>query len=71
MLLALDEVDASLDEVGVKVLDLLLRELDVFEPFDDLVVAEEPLLMTVGDELLKLFYLGQRVIDGEQLGDLR
>ena len=56
---------------GLSFLDLLLRELDVFEPFDDLVVAEETLLVTVGDELLELFYLGQRDIDGEQLGDLR
>ena len=70
VLLALDEVDAALDQVCVEVLDLLLRELDVLEPLDDLVVAEESLLVTVGDELLELFDLGKRDIDGEQRGDL-
>ena len=58
-------------EVGVEVLDLLLRQLDVVEGVDDLVVGEEPLVGSVGDELLELFDLGERDLDREQVGDLR
>ena len=50
VLLALDQLDRVVDQVGVEVLDLLLRELDVFEPGDDLVVREEPLLEPLLDE---------------------
>ena len=71
VLLAFDELDVVIDEVGVEVLDLLLRQLDVVEPVDDLVVGEEPLLGSVRDELLELFDLGERDLDGEQVGDLR
>jgi len=68
---AFDELDVVVDEVGVEVLDLLLGQLDVVETVDDLVVREEPLLRSVGDELLELFDFGKRDLDGEQVGDLR
>ena len=72
VLLTLDELDVVLDQVGVEVFDLLLRELDLFETGDDLVVGEEAFLLTVGDELLELFDFREwRDFDGEQLGDLR
>ena len=53
------------DEVRVEVLDLLLRELDVVEPGDDLVVGEEPLLEPLLDEALQLLDLGEGDIDGQ------
>ena len=56
---------------GLSFLDLFLRELDVFERVDDLVVGEKALLLSFGDELLKLFDLGKRDINGEHVGDLR
>ena len=71
MLLALHQLDAVLDQVRVEVLDLFLRELDVFEPVDDLVIGEKALLLSFGDELLELFDLGKRDINGEHVGDLR
>ena len=72
VLLTLDELDVVLDQMGVEVFDLLLRELDLFETADDLVIGEEALLLTVGDELLELFDLREwRDFDGEQVGDLR
>ena len=71
MLLALDELDPVVDQVGVEVLDLLLRELDVLERVDDLVIGEKALLLSFGDELLELFDLGKRDINGEHVGDLR
>ena len=71
VLLAFDELDVVVDEVGVEVLDLLLRQLDVVEAVDDLVVGEEPLLGSIGDEFLELFDLWERDLDGEQVGDLR
>ena len=52
VLLALDEVDAVLDQIRIEVLDLLLGQLDVFEPVDDLVVGEEAFLFPFGDELV-------------------
>jgi hypothetical protein len=65
VLLALHQLDAVVDQVRVEVLDLLLGELDVLEPLDDLVVGEEALFDSVGDELLEFFDVGQRDIDGE------
>src|SRR6266446_242228 len=67
----LDELDVVVDEVRVEVLDLLLRQLDVVETINDLVVREEPLVSSIGDELLELFGFGERDLDGEQVGDLR
>ena len=63
--LALDELDAVVDQVRVEVLDLLLRELDVVEPRGNLVVVEDPFFQTFLDELLKLFNLRERDLDGE------
>ena len=64
--LAFQQLDPVIDEVRVEVLDLLLRELDVFEPVCDLVVVENALLETFLDELLKLLDLRKGDFDGEQ-----
>src|SRR4029450_13244512 len=63
--LALDELDAVIDQVGVEVLDLLLAELDLVEPGGDLVVVENALLEAFLHQLLELFDLGERDFDGE------
>src|SRR5204863_802605 len=63
--LALDELDAVIDQIGVEVFDLVLAELDVVETGGDLVVVEDSLLEPFLDELLELFYLGERDLDGE------
>ena len=57
------ELDRVVDEVRVEVLDLLLRELDVVEPGDDLVVREEALLEPLLDQALELLDLGEGDID--------
>src|SRR5687768_12671621 len=54
-----------IDQVRVEVLDLLLRQIDLLETRDDLVVREEPLLLSVLDELLELLDLRKCDIDGE------
>ena len=59
VLLALDELDAVVDQVGVEVLDLLLREVDLLEALDDLVVGEDPFVETLLDELVELLDLRQ------------
>ena len=53
------------DQVRVEVLDLLLRQLDLVEPGDDLVVGEEPLLEPLLDQALKLLDLGEGDIHGQ------
>src|SRR6266567_9581455 len=53
--LALDELDAVIDQIGVEVFDLLLAELDFLEPGSDLVVVEDSLLETLLDQPLELF----------------
>src|SRR4029450_1186496 len=65
--LALHQLDGVVDQVRVEVLDLLLRELDLLEARHDLVVGEEPLLQTVLYQLVKLFDVGKRDVDGEHL----
>ena len=57
VLLALDQLDRVVDEIRVEVLDLLLRQLDLVEPGDDLVVSEEPFFLPLLDELVELLYL--------------
>src|SRR5204862_7135872 len=52
-------------QIGVEVFDLVLAELDVVETGGDLVVVEDSLLEPFLDELLELFYLGERDLDGE------
>jgi hypothetical protein len=64
--LALDELDSVVDQVRVEVLDLLLAELDVVQAQRDLVVVQDTLLQTLLHELLKLFDLRERDLDGEQ-----
>ncbi len=72
VLLAFDELDAVLDQVRVEVFDLLLCELDILEPVDDLVIGEESLLLSVRDELLQLLDVRRwRDVDGEHVCDLR
>ncbi len=67
MLLAFDELDAVLDQVGVEVLDLLFCQFDIVETRDDLVVCEEALLLTFCDELVELFDFRERDVDGEHV----
>jgi hypothetical protein len=49
------------DQVGVEVFDLLLRQLDVVEPCRDLVVCENALLETFLDELLESSTSGREI----------
>ena len=65
VLLALHQLDAVVDQVRVEVLDLLLRELDVLEPADDLVVREEAAFDPCLNELLEFLDLRESNIDGE------
>jgi hypothetical protein len=65
VVLAFDELDGMVDQVGVEVVDLLLRELHFLERRRDLVVREEPLVLAVLDELLELFDLRKSDVDGE------
>ena len=67
MLDALDQLDRVVDQVRVEVLDLLLRELDLVEPGDDLVVGQEALLETLLDEALELLDLRKGDIDGQHV----
>ena len=67
MLLALDELDAVVDQVRREVLELLLRELDLLDARDDLVVGEEALLLARLDELVQLLDLGKRDVDREHM----
>ena len=68
MLLALHQLDAVVDQVRVEVFDLLLRQLDLVEALDDLVVREESLLHAVLNELLELFDVREGDVDGEHSG---
>ena len=67
VLFAFDELDAVVDQVRREVFDLLLRELDFLDPFDDLVIGEEPLLLSRRDELLQLLDVGKSNVDSEHL----
>jgi hypothetical protein len=49
------------DQIGVEVFDLLLRELDVFEPAGDLVVVRNALLETFLNELLQFLDSGREI----------
>jgi predicted ATPase/class 3 adenylate cyclase len=68
VLLAFDELDRVVDQVGVEVFDLLLGQLDFLERRDDFVVREEPLLLSLLDEPVELFDVGKRDVDREQCG---
>ena len=65
--LALDDVDAVLDQVRVEVLDLLLRQLHVLARGGDLVVGQEAFLPPFRDELVELFDVRKRDVDGEHV----
>src|SRR5690349_15669668 len=67
VVLALHQLDGVVDQVRVEVLDLLLGELDLFEPGDDLVIGEEALLEPVLDQLVELFDVREGNVDGEHL----
>src|SRR5918992_2001169 len=56
-----------IDQVGVEVLDLLLGQLDFLERRHDLVVGEEPLLLSLLNKSVKLFDVGERDVDREQM----
>src|SRR4051794_32324557 len=64
--LALDELDAVVDQVRVEVLDLLLAQLDFLEPRRDLVVVEDAFFEAFLDELLEFLDFGERDLDGQQ-----
>jgi hypothetical protein len=64
--LALQQLDPVVDQVGVEVFDLLLRQLDVVEPDRDLVICENALLETFLNEFLELFDFRKGDFDGEQ-----
>ena len=65
VLRAFVQLDRMVDEVRVEVLDLLLRQLDVVEAGDDLVVGEEPLLEPLLDQAVQLLDLGEGDIHGQ------
>jgi len=67
VLLAFDELDAVIDQVGGEVLYLLLRELDFLDPFDDLVVGQKALLLSRRYELLEFLDVGKSNVDSEHL----
>ena len=54
-----------LDEVGVEVLDLLLRQLHFIENLRDLVEYEIPALDTELDEPVELLDVGELDVDGQ------
>ncbi len=65
MLDAFVELDRVVDQVRVEIFDLLLRELDVVEARDDLVIGEEPFLDPLLDQALELLDFGKGDIDGQ------
>ena len=67
MLLTFDQLDAVIDQVGGEVLDLLLAELDLLDALDDLVIGEEALLLSRGDELVEFLDVGKSNVDSEHL----
>ena len=52
--LPLVELDRMVDQVRGEVLELLLREIDILERLDDLVVGQESLLLPLLHELVEL-----------------
>src|SRR2546430_6947440 len=67
VLLALDQLDRTVDQVGVEVVDLLPRQLDVLERGGDLVIGQTPLLHAFRDESLQFPGVGTTV-SGPKLG---
>ncbi len=55
------------DQVGGEVLDLLLRQLDLVDAFDDLVVGQEAFLLPRRDKLLQFLDVGKSNVDSEHL----
>ena len=58
VLLALDELDAVIDQIRREVLELFLGELHLLHTCDDLVVGEEALFLPRLYKLVELFYFG-------------
>jgi hypothetical protein len=67
VILALDQLDALVDQIRREVLDLLLRELDFLDSLDDLVIGEDALLLSRLDQLVEFFDIGQSNVDSEYL----
>ena len=67
VLLAFDQLDAMVDQVGGEIFDLLLRKLDFLDSLDDLVIGEEPLLLSRRNELVKLLDVGKNNVGCEHL----
>ena len=67
VLLAFDELDTVVDQVRREVLELLFRQLYLFDPGNDLVVGEEAFLLPGLDELVQLFDVGKGDVDREQV----
>ena len=67
VLLALDELDAVVDQIGGEILDLLFCQLDFLDALDDVVIGEEPFLLSRRNELLQFFDVGESNIDGEHV----
>src|SRR6266567_6321113 len=65
VLLAFDELDAVIDQIGGEVLDLLFRELDFLDSLDDLVVGQEAFLLSRRDQLVEFLDVGQSNVDSE------
>ncbi len=59
--LAFDQLDRTVEQVGVEVVALLLRQLDVLERRGDLVIAQKPLLHACRDEPLQFPGVGTTV----------
>src|SRR5471030_1320248 len=64
-MLTLEQLDTMVDQVGREVFKLFLRELDLFEAGDDLVIGKEALLLPRLDKLGEFFDLGERDVDSE------
>src|SRR6185437_6801768 len=63
--LGVQELDVVVQQVGVEVLELFLRELDLLQRGRDLVEGEIALLVSFLDQGLELFDLRKRDIDSQ------
>jgi hypothetical protein len=59
VLLPLDQLDRPFDHIGVEILGLLPRQLDILKRGGDLVVGQKPLLKAIRDEPLQFPGVGR------------